>query len=73
MPTTFPRDARGRAVRRRCPDPNCDGTMQPDRDGWWRCDGLTHITDTGPLFACEEAIAPPWIEREYGAPALTAP
>jgi hypothetical protein len=36
-----PYDHRGRFVSRRCPDPNCDcGTLQPEGDGFWRCDGL---------------------------------
>lgn len=66
--TRTPRDGRGRILSRRCPDPNCGGTMQLERgdlwNGWWRCDGLTHYTDDGPLFACEEMIAPPYLQEQ---------
>lgn len=60
----FPRDERGRALTKRCPDPNCGGTLrygqsgrEPFVDRAWRCDGLTHLTENGPLFACEQALA----------------
>lgn len=64
--TSIPRDSSGRFLSRRCPDPNCGGTMQFAQCGWWRCDGLTYRTDTGPLIACEELIAPPYFERDPG-------
>ena len=59
----WPRDAAGRFLSRDCPDRNCGGRMQTERDGWWRCDGLTHDTDTGPLRACNETIPPLRIQR----------
>jgi hypothetical protein len=62
-PTGRPRDPVGRFVSTQYPDPNCDGSYQPEGDGWWRCNGLTHLTETGPLVACENGVAPPWVER----------
>lgn len=58
MPERRPYGSRGRFVPRRCQDPNCDGELvlehrEPGMRGYWRCDGLTHLTDTGPLIACE--------------------
>lgn len=64
---TPPRDDHGRFLSRACPDPNCGGTFQPDRCGWWRCDGLTHDTDTGPLYACPREIPPPAIQASLNA------
>ncbi len=61
--TELPRDGRGRIVSRRCPDPNCGGVLQHEREGWWRCDGLTHVSDTGPLFACKEGKMPPYYQN----------
>jgi hypothetical protein len=55
------RGADGRFLLRYCPDPNCGGTIVADsRESWMggprkpiaRCDGLTHLTDDGPLIAC---------------------
>ena len=52
-----PRSRSGQYVPILCTDPNCGGALrlQPDRFGdWeWRCDGLTHTTDNGPLMACK--------------------
>ena len=54
----MPFDDRGRFVSRRCPDENCGGVLQVDREEHghrtWRCDGLTHETDEGPLLACAQ-------------------
>lgn len=25
-----------------CPDPNCDGQLEYERDGYWHCNGLAH-------------------------------
>lgn len=47
-----PRGSNGRFVRLLCTDHNCGGTLVPDRDAWWRCDGLTHEEADGPLYAC---------------------
>lgn len=59
---TMPRDHKRRFMSRRCPDPNCDGELvyePPSRmlpagagTGVWRCNGLTHRTEDGPLVAC---------------------
>ena len=39
-----PRDNKGRFVPRACPI--CDnGHLQPDGDGYWRCDGLLDPED----------------------------
>jgi hypothetical protein len=53
-----PRTAAGRFVKTACPDVSCDGRLRPDRDGWWRCDGLTHRTDGSPLFDCAVSFHP---------------
>lgn len=53
-----PRSRNGRFVRITCTDPNCDGELKPDRDDEWRCNGLTHDTDVGPLYACTRVVSP---------------
>ena len=73
----FPRDVRGRIISRHCPDPNCGGELVWEADdphraggdagrGMWRCDGLTHEGDAGPLEACECSVFEPatakWLE-----------
>jgi len=50
-----PRNASGAFVSRQCPDVRCNGRLQPEAEGWWRCDGLTFDRDDGPLRACEVA------------------
>lgn len=57
-----PRSANGRFVRTACPKVNCDGELRPDRDGWWRCDGLTHEEPDGPLYACEHVHHPDYAD-----------
>lgn len=56
------RDDRGRFLPVNCPDPNCGGqTVSDFREAWVggpqhpiaRCDGLTHLDDDSPLFACK--------------------
>jgi hypothetical protein len=54
-----PREETGQFLPKTCPDPNCDGEtvhdMRPTpwgKEPIWRCDGLTHVTDDGPLIAC---------------------
>jgi hypothetical protein len=48
----FPRDSKGRAVRRDCSDCG-NGTLQYEGDGIWRCDGLADPGhDDKPLIAC---------------------
>jgi hypothetical protein len=57
----LPRRRDGKFLPRHCPDPNCSGetvletrqTPWRGKDRVWRCDGLTHLTDDGPLIACE--------------------
>ena len=64
--TGWPRDVRGRLISRRCPDPNCGGTLRAEADDcgtWWRCDGLTYETETGPLTACNHAVPPIAVAR----------
>ena len=60
----MPRDLNGRIVSKDCPECDC-GQLQfePDRiaspsgqHGWWRCDGLTHLTPESPLIACEYSV-----------------
>ena len=61
-----PRNASGQIMTRRCPDHNCSGRLQPEkRDGetYWRCDGLTHESDSDPLVACSHEVPPPYIQR----------
>lgn len=62
-----PRDAGGRILSRRCPDPNCGGTLRPEDDGFgfvlWRCDGLNYETDAGPLIACDYEVLPIAVQR----------
>lgn len=54
-----PRLANGRFVTIRCPNSNCDGELRPDRDGWWRCDGLVHEKGPdSPLYACSHVHHP---------------
>lgn len=50
-----PYDEHGRFVGRRCPDLNCGGELQYERDRMWRCDGLTYDRDDDPLYACRYA------------------
>jgi hypothetical protein len=52
MATQFPRDDRGRAVPRDCPDANCGGRLTYDGGGYWVCDGLTHKTLMDDLVEC---------------------
>jgi fructose-1,6-bisphosphatase len=59
-----PRDTNGRFLPRLCNDPNCDGSLVLDSYvslgvvyPVWRCDGLTHQTDDGPLEACGRSYA----------------
>lgn len=59
MSEARPRRANGRFVTRVCPDPNCGGSLQPEGDEW-RCDGLTHDTPDGPLYACKHFHDPRW-------------
>lgn len=70
----FPRDVRGRAISRACPDPNCGGRLVWDPDvpgtahyvpggGAFRCDGLTHERDDGPLVACDYTVLLPADEK----------
>lgn len=50
-PPAFPRDRQGRAISRQCPV--CDGKLQFEGDGYWRCDGLVDpARDHLPLEAC---------------------
>jgi hypothetical protein len=55
-----PREENGRFLPKLCPDRNCSGETVHDtrstpwgKEPIWRCDGLTHVTDDGPLIACE--------------------
>jgi hypothetical protein len=57
--THTPRDTNGQFLPKLCTDPNCSGETVHDTRStpWgeepiWRCDGLTHLTDDGPLIAC---------------------
>lgn len=64
-----PRDERGRLVPVDCPDPNCSGVLVHEIVHWhsgyeqhsWRCNGLTHAADGGPLDACSRFILGPTI------------
>lgn len=47
----LPRDDRGRFFTRRCVDPNCDGELRHEGDGYWRCDGLVGL-GVAPLEPC---------------------
>jgi hypothetical protein len=52
MSDSGPRDNNGRFVPTACPICDC-GTLQPDRDGWWCCDGLADPGhESKPLEAC---------------------
>lgn len=42
----------GQFVSRKCPDPNCGGTLRPEGEDLFRCDGLTFDDESGPLRAC---------------------
>lgn len=57
----LPRDKAGRFLPSLCQDPNCEGVLVRDVDRFgrpiWRCDGLTHDRDDGPLRACEREHA----------------
>lgn len=72
---THPRDMRGRMLSRNCPDPNCGGRLQWEPDtmragaggGSWRCDGLTHERDDGPLEACTYEVLLPADEKSVQA------
>ena len=52
------RNVAGQFASRQCPDPRCGGTLQPNGDETWRCNGLTHLTDDGPLIACRVSLNP---------------
>jgi hypothetical protein len=57
-PSATPRDDRGRFLPIFCDDPNCDGSLELDKEfgSWsWICNGLTHDTDEGPLRACNRS------------------
>ena len=54
--------ANGQFAPRFCGDPNCSGELVADVEARWfggpqrpilRCDGLTHVSDYGPLVACK--------------------
>jgi hypothetical protein len=49
----LPRDNHGKFFTRRCVDPKCDGELvRDDREGYWRCNGLSHRGDCDPLEEC---------------------
>lgn len=67
-----PRDEQGRLASTKCPDPNCGGALVHEvipENPWtpaqhsWRCDGLTHDTDDGPLRACDHIVFGPFVQR----------
>lgn len=50
-----PYDSNGRFVSRDCPEPDCGGTLQLEKDGFfreWRCDGLIPDENHMALDAC---------------------
>lgn len=68
----MPRNERGQAVSRKCPDPNCGGMLvyEPRMATWnapdqhyWRCDGLTHERADDELEACPHEVWGPTIPR----------
>lgn len=67
-----PRDEKGRLVPVNCPDPNCGGVLVHEIYHWpsgyeqhaWRCDGLTHEADDGPLDACPRFVLGPIIQSQ---------
>jgi hypothetical protein len=68
----MPRNERGQAVSRKCPDMNCGGMLvyEPRAATWsgpaqhyWRCDGLTHERADDELDACPYEICGPAIPR----------
>jgi hypothetical protein len=68
----MPRNERGQAVSRKCPDPNCGGMLvyEPRAATWsgpaqhyWRCDGLTHERPDDDLVACPYDVWGPIIPR----------
>jgi len=72
MPATRTTD--GRFLSRRCPDPHCDGSLVLETEQAWRggpsypvyrCDGLTHLTDTSPLFACAVSFPAPTKDQPH--------
>lgn len=76
MVDLMPRDERGRAVSRNCPDKNCGGALvyEPQPATWcgpaqhyWRCDGLTYEHDGDPLVACPYEIFGPFITTKVSA------
>jgi hypothetical protein len=68
VPLLVPRNSRGHFISPICPDPNCDGRMLPEDDGWWRCDGLTHQGHHDPLYACEVRHHPQYFDITKGQP-----
>jgi hypothetical protein len=52
------RNAAGRYVSAKCPDPNCNGTLRPEGEDLYRCDGLTFDREDGPLRACKVTLNP---------------
>jgi hypothetical protein len=71
-----PRGENGRFVQRDCPDLNCGGSLVLGTDRFgslvWHCDGLTHLTDDGPLAACDYEIEVPIAVRSKVRAALHA-
>lgn len=59
-----PRSKLGQFVPLACPDPHCDGSLKSDRDGWFKCDGLTHATEHSPLFACNHSHHPDYADTK---------
>lgn len=49
-----PKNEKGRFIPLHCPNPECDGDLQYEGDGLWRCDGLLDPGhDDKELAACE--------------------
>ena len=53
-----PRQNNGRFAAMQCPNNNCGGVLRPDRDDWWRCDGLIYEEINGPLYPCPTVFHP---------------
>ena len=61
---------RSRFAGRCCPDPNCDGQLEYERDGYWHCNGLAHnqgdtrVSILLPKDMTDQVLFDNWVPKE---------